>query len=229
MPSKTILIVEDEKNILELLKYNLERENFKVLSAMDGETGLELALQKKPSLIILDLMLPKLSGLEVCKIIRQNQKISHTPILMLTAKGEEVDKILGLQLGADDYVTKPFSPSELVARIKAVLRRSARIPAPVGWKIGALEMDPEKHRVTLKNSEIYLTSKEYDLLKALLEAGGKVLSREDLLSQVWKYENPSHIETRTIDMHIRQLRKKLHQESERIMTVKNVGYRMRME
>lgn len=227
MPSQsTILIIEDEKNIAKLLEYNLQKEGYKTLHAADGEAGLELALSKKTDLLILDLMLPKLDGIEICKIIRQNPKVSTLPIVMLTAKGEEMDKIMGLQLGADDYVTKPFSMNELSARIKALLRRVNAKPQISSLKLGTLVLNDDKHVVTLKSKELYLTSKEYDLLKCLLEARGKVLSREDLLVRVWNYESTSNIETRTIDMHIRLLRKKMGPEADKIITVKNVGYRI---
>lgn len=229
MSHSNILVIEDEKNIIELLKYNLEKEGYRVHAAPNGEEGLKRALQEKPDLIILDLMLPEMDGLEVCKTLRQNPTTAGTPIIMLTAKSEELDKVVGLELGADDYVTKPFSPKELLARIKAVLRRQRTPSLTRLLKAGAIEMDTDKHLVTLKRKPVTLTSKEYDLLKALMEAQGRVLSRERLLEQVWQYDRALHIETRTIDMHIRQLRKKLKEESQRILTVKNVGYRMEMD
>lgn len=225
MPKETVLVVEDEKNILELVKYNLEQAGFSVLTAMRGDSGLEAARKHKPSLLILDLMLPEIDGLEICKILKQNYKTAQIPIIMLTAKGQETDKVLGLELGADDYLVKPFSPRELVARVKAVLRRSREKPADEHYKTGQLEMDTAKHQVTLKNKPVELTSKEYDLLKALIQAQGRVLSREHLLNQVWGYDESLNIETRTVDMHIGQLRKKIGTEAHRIVTIKNVGYR----
>ncbi len=222
---ESILIVEDEKNILELVKYNLEQEGFRILTAASGDLGLESAQKNKPSLIILDLMLPEIDGIEICKILKQDQKTASIPIIMLTAKSQEADKVLGLELGADDYMTKPFSPRELVARVKVVLRRFKEQPKTKNYKIGMLELDTEKHIVSLKGKPIELTSKEYDLLKALLEANGRVLSRELLLDQVWGYQESLNIETRTVDMHVGLLRKKLKNEAERIITIKNAGYR----
>ncbi len=225
MAKETVLVVEDEKNIAELVKYNLEQEGFRVLSAMNGNTGLEQARKEKPSLIVLDLMLPGIDGIEICKILKQNYKTSHIPIIMLTAKSQESDKIVGLELGADDYVTKPFSPRELVARTKAVLRRVREKAKREVLKAGTLELDTAKHVVTIKGKPQELTSKEYDLLHALMEADGRVLSREFLLERVWGYDQSVNIETRTVDMHVGQLRKKLKPEAQRIVTVKNVGYR----
>lgn len=224
-PKETILVVEDEKNILELVKYNLEQEGYRVLTAGRGDSGLEMALKQKPDLVILDLMLPEMDGIEVCKTLRQNEKTFFIPIIMLTAKSQEADRVLGLELGADDYVSKPFSPRELIARVKAVLRRSREKPKKEAVKAGGLEVDFAKHLVTLKGKIIDLTSKEYDLLKTLLEANGRVLSREFLLDKVWGYDKSLNIETRTVDMHVGQLRKKIKLEAERLVTVKNAGYR----
>ena len=229
MAKETILIIEDEKNILELVKYNLEEAGFNVLTAQRGDTGLELARKQKPALIILDLMLPETDGLEICKTLRQNEKTAGISIIMLTAKSEETDKIVGLELGADDYLTKPFSPRELVARVKAVLRRLKEKPANKILKFGQLEMDTAKHQVTLKKKPVELTSKEYELLKTLMGADGRVLTREALLNHVWGYDQSINIETRTVDMHIGSLRKKIGDEAERIVTVKNVGYRFDYE
>ncbi|MBI4358257.1 MAG: response regulator [Candidatus Omnitrophica bacterium] len=225
MPKETVLVIEDEKNILELIKYNLEEEGFRVSTANKGDLGLDLARKQNPKLIILDLMLPELDGIEICKILKQNEKTAFIPIIMLTAKGQEADRVVGLELGADDYVTKPFSPRELVARVKAVLRRVQEKPKKETFKIGSLEIDFGKHLVMIKKKSVGLTSKEYDLLKTLLEANGRVLSREFLLDRVWGYDKSLNIETRTVDMHIGQLRKKLKHEADRILTVKNAGYR----
>ena len=225
MAKETILVVEDEKNIIELVKYNLEQEGFRVLTAMKGDSGLDQARKNKPALIVLDLMLPEIDGIEICKILKQNYKTAAIPIIMLTAKSQEADKVLGLELGADDYMTKPFSPRELVARVKAVLRRTHEKPKDKILKVGSLELDSGKHLVSLKGKAVELSSKEYDHLKALWEAHGRVLSREFLLNQVWGYDESLNIETRTVDMHIGQLRKKLKTEDSRIVTVKNVGYR----
>ncbi len=222
---ETILVVEDEKNILELVKYNLEQEGYRVLTANRGDSGLDLALKQNPDLVILDLMLPEIDGIEVCKILKQNEKTFFMPIIMLTAKSQEADRVVGLELGADDYVTKPFSPRELMARVKAVLRRVQEKPKKEIVKIGGLEVDFAKHLVTLKGKVVELTSKEYTLLKTLIEANGRVLSREFLLDKVWGYDKSLNIETRTVDMHIGQLRKKIKLDAERLVTVKNAGYR----
>ncbi len=170
-------------------------------------------------------MLPEMNGLEICKILKQNYQTAAIPIIMLTAKGEEADRVLGLELGADDYVTKPFSPRELIARVKAVLRRLQEKPKDRSFKFGTLELDIAKHITSLKGKPVILTSKEFDLLKVLMEAEGRVLSRDFLLDRVWGYDQSLEIETRTVDMHIGQLRKKLKTEATRILTVKNVGYR----
>ncbi len=225
MTKDTLLLIEDEKNITELIRYHFEKEGFRVLASAKGNAGLEMARRERPSLILLDLMLPEISGLEICKILKQNVKTAAIPIIMLTAKGEEADKVVGLEIGADDYVTKPFSPRELVARVKAVLRRAEEEPADEVLKAGALEVDTARHVVTLKKKLVELTPKEYDLLKTLLEAKGRVLTREFLLNKVWGYDESLHIETRTIDMHVGQLRKKIKSEADRIVTVKSAGYR----
>jgi two-component system alkaline phosphatase synthesis response regulator PhoP len=229
MAKETVLVIEDEKNIAELVKYNLEQEGFAVQHANRGDSGLDQARKSKPDLIILDLMLPGLDGIEICKILKQNEKTEAIPIIMLTAKTQESDRVVGLELGADDYVSKPFSPRELVARVKAVLRRGREKPSDKPLKAGILELDQFKHIVSLKAKPVELTSKEYDLLKILMESHGRVLSRDLLLEKVWGYDGSLNIETRTIDMHIGQLRKKLKQEGERIITVKNVGYRFDYE
>lgn len=225
MAQETVLLIEDEKNITELVKYNVEQEGFRFSAASRGDAGLEMARKSKPNLIILDLMLPGIDGLEICKILKQNEKTAAIPIIMLTAKSQEADRVVGLELGADDYVTKPFSPRELVARIKAVLRRGKEKPKEKILKSGELEVDTGKHLASLKGKSLELTSKEYDLLLALMEADGRVLSRDTLLEKVWGYDQSVNVETRTVDMHIGQLRKKLKSEGERILTVKNVGYR----
>jgi len=225
MASETILLIEDEKNIVELVRYNLEQEGFRVLTASKGHAGLETALKERPALVLLDLMLPEMNGLEICKTLKQNEKTRNVPIIMLTAKGTESDKIVGLELGADDYVTKPFSPRELVARIKAVLRRSREKPAEAVSCAGTIELDRAKHELRLKGKPVEITAKEFELLDLLMRSKGRVLTREVLLSKVWGYENSVNIETRTVDMHIGQLRKKIGKESERIVTVKSVGYR----
>ena len=225
MAGEAILLIEDEKNIVELIKYNLEREGFRVLTAMKGNAGLDMALKEKPDLVLLDLMLPELGGLDICKTLKHNDKTRNIPVIMLTAKGTETDKVVGLELGADDYVTKPFSPRELVARIKAVLRRSQEKPSEEILRSGTIEVDVTKHELRLKGKSVEVTAKEFELLRVLMSSKGRVLTREVLLSKVWGYENSMNIETRTVDMHIGQLRKKIGKEAEQIVTVKSVGYR----
>ena len=225
MANETVLLIEDDKNILELVKYNLEEEGFRVRTATRGNTGLETALKERPALVILDLMLPEMNGLEICKILRQNEKTRMIPIIMLTAKGSESDKVVGLELGADDYVTKPFSPRELMARIKSVLRRFREKPVEEILRAGTIELDTKKHELRVKGKAMEITAKEFELLSVLMNSKGRVLTRETLLSKVWGYEDFVNIETRTVDMHIGQLRKKMGKEAERLVTVPSVGYR----
>jgi len=224
-----ILVVEDEKDIVKMLDYNLKKEGFRTISAHDGEDALDLANREHPDLIILDLMLPGMDGLEVCKTLKKNTKTTSTPIIMLTAKSQESDKIVGLELGADD-VTKPFSPRELIARVKAVLRRiKEKDKLPEVLKIGDLSIDFSKISVAIKGKVVELTAKEFELLKTLINAKGRVLSRDYLLDTIWGFDNAIEIQTRTVDVHIRTLRKKLKNEAGRIITVKNYGYRFEYE
>jgi two-component system alkaline phosphatase synthesis response regulator PhoP len=226
MPKEKILIVEDEKDIVKMLEYNLQKEGFKTMSARDGEDGLEMATREHPDLVLLDLMLPGMDGLEVCKELRKEPKTASTPIIMLTAKSQESDKVVGLELGADDYLTKPFSPRELIARIKAVLRRvNEKEKLPPVFRAGDLTVDFSKIAVTVKDKPVALTAKEFELLKTLLRVRGRVLSRDYLLDTIWGFDHATEIQTRTVDVHIRTLRKKLKSESKRILTVKNYGYR----
>ncbi len=227
MAGQRVLIIEDEKDIVRLITYNLEKHGYGVYSAADGESGLVLARREKPDLIVLDLMLPKMDGLAVCRSLRQE---SSVPILMLTAKKEEVDRVLGLEMGADDYLTKPFSVRELVARIKTILRRaqSGPVTAP-SRRYGDLAVDFERYTVTTKTKPIALSSREFEFLKILIEAKGKALTREQLLEKVWGTDPAMEIDTRTIDQHIARLRDKLGPEARRIVTVKNVGYRFDTE
>lgn len=218
-----VLVIEDEKDIARLLKYNLEKEGYAVLSASDGEAGLSLARSEKPDFIILDLMLPKLDGMQVCRAVRAEMQV---PILMLTAKKEEIDRIVGLELGADDYVTKPFSVRELLARIKSILRRTQPGERNSGaFTIGTLSVDFARYTVQIKGKPVALSSKEFEFLKILIQAKGKALTRDQLLEQVWGHDPSLEIDTRTIDQHIARLRDKLGPESKRVITVKNVGYR----
>jgi len=230
MSKEKILIIEDEKDIVKMLDYNLKREGFKTLSAYNGEDGLDMASKENPDLILLDLMLPEIDGFDVCKALKSDPKTSHIPIIILTAKDQETDKIVGLELGADDYVTKPFSPRELIARIKAVLRRAKeKGKLPEVLKIGDLTIDFSKIMVLIKDKPIELTSKEFELLKILIKAKGRVLSRDYLLDTIWGFDQALEIQTRTVDVHITTLRKKLKNESKRIVTVKNYGYRFELD
>jgi len=220
-----VLVVDDEKDLVELVKYHLEKEGLKCLEARDGETALQLAKERTPDLMVLDLMLPGVDGLEVCRKLRKDPKTSSIAIIMLTAKAEEVDRIVGLEMGADDYMVKPFSPRELVARVKAVLRRGQGQDMPSIKRVGTLEVDEGKHQVTVNGTVVELTVKEFDLLCALMRANGRVLNRDQILETVWGYSNAVDIESRTVDVHIRRLREKLGNEYTRIVTVKGVGYR----
>jgi two-component system, OmpR family, alkaline phosphatase synthesis response regulator PhoP len=227
---ETILIVEDEKDIVKMLDYNLKKEGYKTLVANDGEDALDMANTKLPDLILLDLMLPGVDGLEVCKELKSERKTAAIPVIMLTAKAQESDKVVGLELGADDYVTKPFSPRELIARIKAVLRRGKENDKlPEILKIGDLTMDFSKIALTVKDKPVELTSKEFELLKTLIKAKGRMLSRDYLLDNIWGFDNAIEIQTRTVDAHITTLRKKLKTAAKYIVTVKNYGYRFEYE
>ena len=231
MPKK-ILVVDDEQSILTLLKYNLEQAGFSVAAASDGEEGLEKAVNGAFDLIILDLMLPKLDGIEVCKQLRQ-QKLM-VPILMLTAKDEEFDKVLGLELGADDYMTKPFSPREVIARVKAILRRIAIQEengrdgsAQSGITVGAVEIIPERYEAYFEGKLLEVTPKEFELLYYLSQHKGKVLTRDQLLSAVWKYDFAG--DTRIVDVHISHLREKIEHDTRKpayIKTIRGLGYKM---
>ncbi|MFA5096670.1 MAG: response regulator transcription factor [Candidatus Omnitrophota bacterium] len=227
---ETILIVEDEKDIVKMLEYNLKKEGYKTMVARDGEDAIDMANTQLPDLILLDLMLPGIDGLEACKELKSERKTAPIPVIMLTAKTQESDKVLGLGLGADDYVTKPFSPRELIARIKAVLRRmKEKDKSPELLKIGGLTLDFSRISVSVKDKPIELTAKEFELLKTLIKAKGRVLSRDYLLDNIWGFDHAVEIQTRTVDVHIRTLRKKLKSEAKRIVTVKSYGYRFEYE
>src|SRR5204862_8352155 len=203
---KTVLIIEDERDVVDLLALNLRKAGFATSTAPDGAAGLEKALSEKPSLIILDLMLPKMPGLEVCKILKSEPGTRQVPIVMLTAKAEEIDRIVGLEFGADDYVTKPFSPREVVLRIRAILRRSEEKTDQEHRSAGPILIDPARHEVSVHGKRVDLTSLEFKLLRPLMERRGRVQERDRLLNDVWGYE--SIIDTRTVDTHVRRLRKK---------------------
>lgn len=227
MSAQKILVVEDHRDTRELLKYNLTAAGFDVAAAEDGQLGLNLAHAFKPDIILLDLMMPGTDGLEVCRQLKGDPATSRIPVVMLTAKGEEVDKIVGLELGADDYVVKPFSPRELILRIKAILRRyGAPEPnAPKLWEREGLRIDFEAHQITIDNEETALTATEFKLLTVLVSGAGKVQTRDNLLDTVWD----THFEgySRTVDTHVRRLRQKLGPYAAWIETIRGVGYRFK--
>lgn len=225
-PSKRILLIEDEQDVIDLLTLNLRKAGgFAISTATDGAAGLRKAREESPALIILDLMLPKMPGLEVCKILKTDSATRHIPIIMLTAKAEEIDRIVGLEFGADDYVTKPFSPREIILRIKAIIRRGTGEAAEEKLTSGAITVDPARHHVAVGGKPIRLTTVEYNLLKMLMQRPGRVQSRDRLLNEVWGYE--SVIDTRTVDTHVRRLREKLGKAASAIETVRGFGYRLR--
>lgn len=228
-----VLVVDDEQSIVTLLKYNLEQAGFEVITAMDGEEGRQLALSEGPDIIVLDLMLPKLDGMEVCKELRQQRVM--TPILMLTAKDDEFDKVLGLELGADDYMIKPFSPREVIARVKAILRRTQVLPETKDQEagladailIGELKIFPEQYEALFKGEKLELTLKEFELLLFLAQNKNRVLTRDQLLSAVWNYDFAG--DTRIVDVHISHLREKVETDTKKpayIKTIRGLGYKL---
>ncbi|AAR34428.1 MULTISPECIES: response regulator [Geobacter] len=222
---KTILIIEDERDLADLVAFNLEKEGYRTLTALDGANGLELARSQPPDLILLDLMLPGMMGMEVCKILKKSEKTAHIPVIMLTARGEEIDRVVGFEVGADDYVVKPFSTRELLLRVKAVLRRS--LPDKPEGKVinvGPVTIDTERHMVAVEGDDVTLTTTEFKLLLNLAERLGRVQSRDLLLKNVWGYNYVG--DTRTVDTHITRLRTKLGQAGELIKTVRGFGYKM---
>lgn len=227
MANEKILVVDDEENIAELISYNLTSNGYKVIIANNGNDAVKLAVEEKPNLILLDLMIPGKDGYDVCKDIRSNSDVRNTPIIMLTAKSEELDKILGLELGADDYITKPFSVRELLARVKAVLRRfSISEPESNILVFGNLTADFDKREILVNDKKLDLTLKEFELLEILIRNKGKILTRDTLLDKIWGYEYIG--ETRTVDVHIRYLRKKIELDDKNpklIETIRGVGYR----
>jgi two-component system phosphate regulon response regulator PhoB len=220
---RKILVIEDESDVTDLLTLHLRKASFRVSTASDGASGLQRAREDRPDFIILDLMLPKMSGLEVCKILKSDSATSHIPILMLTAKAEEIDRIVGLEFGADDYVTKPFSPREVALRIRAILRRGET--AEESLTAGPISIDPGRHEVRVNGKPVHLTSLEFKLLRTLIQRRGRVQDRDRLLNEVWGYE--SVIDTRTVDTHVRRLREKLGKAGDAIETVRGFGYRLR--
>ncbi|MFC4321054.1 response regulator transcription factor [Litchfieldia salsa] len=230
--NKKVLVVDDEQSIVTLLQYNLKQAGFEVITAMDGEAGLNAAIHEQPDLIILDLMLPKMDGIEVCKELRQ--KRIATPIFMLTAKDDEFDKVLGLELGADDYLTKPFSPREVVARVKAILRRITQVEVQTELEdtseklvISDLLILPEHYEAYFNENRLELTPKEFELLVYLAKHKGRVLTRDQLLSAVWNYDFAG--DTRIVDVHISHLREKIERDTKKpiyIKTIRGLGYKL---
>ena len=216
--------MDDEPEAVELLEFNLKQAGLEVIAAADGAEALRKARSAAPSLIVLDLMLPEIDGLEVCKMLRRDPATARIPIIMLTAKAAEIDRILGLELGADDYITKPFSPRELVLRVQKILKRGrSDLEEPRALKFGNLVIDPPRHLVTWRGKRVELTATEFKLLVILGQRQGRVQSREQLLRDVWEYN--SLIDTRTVDTHMRRLREKLGQAGRHLETVRGVGYR----
>jgi len=229
MNQRSLLVIEDDNDIIELLRYNLEREGFRILTAQSGEVGLDLVRTEFPSLILLDLGLPGIQGLDVCRKLKQNPETVPIPIVILTARGEESDIVLGLELGADDYLTKPFKVRELVARVRAVLRRSSlaapREAAPESIEVGPVSLNLEQHEARVRGELLNLTLAEYRLLRSLAGNAGRVLTRQQLLSSIT--EGSVHITERNVDVHIRALRRKFGSERGLIETVRGVGYRLK--
>jgi len=227
---KKILVVDDEPDIVQLLQYRLRREGFRVFSAGSAETALRVLHRVKPDLAVVDVMLPRMDGLDLCRLIR---KESQVPVILLTAKRTETDRIVGLKLGADDYITKPFSFGELVARINAVLRRSSpdgassKAPKRRAVSFGKMEIDFDSHEIRIRGKAVNLTPKEFEILRHLIESRGKVLSREELLEAIWGYNRATNLDTRTVDQHVARLRRKLEPENGRIATLTRYGYQFK--
>ena len=226
-----ILVVDDEPAILELIVYNLDKAGYEVITAIDGLLGCQKAREEKPDLVVLDIMLPGMDGLEVCRQLVTQPETADIPILFLTARREEIDRIVGLEIGGDDYLTKPFSPREMVARIKAILRRTRRQEEKADkgiLRFGDLVIEPERHEVTIQNRRVDLTAREFDLLHYLALHAGKVFSRESLLEKLWDYNYFG--DARTVDVHIRHIREKIEPNPgspEYILTVRGVGYKFK--
>jgi two-component system, OmpR family, alkaline phosphatase synthesis response regulator PhoP len=226
MANEKILIVDDEEHIRELISFNLKNNGYEIVTSDNGNEAIRIIEDENINLVILDLMLPGIDGYEVCKKIRYDSKTSHIPIIMLTAKSEELDKILGLELGADDYMTKPFSVRELMARVKALLRRTTALEVSPKYSFGNIAINLEKHKVTKNGKIVELTLKEFELLSIFINNKGKVMTRDFLLDKIWGYEYIG--ETRTVDVHIRHLRQKIEDDDsspEYIETIRGIGYR----
>jgi len=226
MDKKKILVVDDEPDVTELVAYHLKAKGFQVETLNDATASISSARSLHPDLLILDIMMPHLSGIQICRILRTDNKLARIPIIFLTAKAESQDRIEGLESGADDYLTKPFSPKELVLRVESILRRVSAGPAPAVSKlqIGTIVLDSDTHRVTVSQHPVELTATEFKLLRLLMERQGRVQTREHLLLNVWNYS--TEIETRTVDTHVRRLREKLGPEAGWIETIRGVGYRV---
>ncbi len=220
---QTILVVDDEPDIVEIIQYNLDKSGFDVIVAEDGPSALEKARDETPDLIVLDLMLPGLEGTDVCRILKQDDRTRSIPILMLTAKSEEIDRIIGLELGADDYVVKPFSPREIALRIRNILRRRIEPESSGPVRVGPLVIDVEGHHVSVSGRTVTLTATEFKLLVILFQRRGRVQTRDELLDVVWGYDYMGY--GRTVDAHIKRLREKLGEASGMVETVRGVGYR----
>ena len=226
MARKTILVVEDERDIADIIRFNLEQEGFQVLTAHDGLEAVRLVKSERPDLVVLDLMLPRMDGKEVCRLIRADERLNAIPVMMLTARAEEIDRIIGFEIGADDYLTKPFSPRELILRIKAILRRSGEPKAEAApLKLSGMTIDPDRHQVEIGDQSIELTATEFRLLHHLAANAGRVQSRDVLLDRVWGYDFDGY--ARTVDTHIRRLRKKMGPAGDLIETIRGIGYRFR--
>ena len=222
--SETVLVVDDEADVIDLVVYNLQKAGYKTMTARDGASAIQKTRDLLPALVVLDLMLPHVEGTEVCKLLKADSKTAHIPVIMLTAKADELDRVVGFELGADDYVPKPFSPRELVLRVKTLLRRAQGKAAPAEvLKEDGLLVDLAKHEVTVNGQLVDLTVTEFRLLATLMERRGRVQSRDRLLSDVWGYEGD--IDTRTVDTHVRRLREKLGKAADYVITVRGVGYR----
>ncbi len=223
MKSK-ILVVDDEPDVVELVEFNLRNAGFDVITAEDGEAALKKAKSSAPDLLVLDIMLPEIDGFEVCKLLRRDPATAKIPIIMLTAKAAEIDRVLGLEFGADDYLTKPFSPRELILRIKKLIqRKTGEAEKAEQYRAGALTLDTARHMVAVNDEPVVLTATEFNLLLILVQRRGRVQSRDQLLRDVWGYDRI--VDTRTVDTHMRRLREKLGPVSEFLETVRNVGYR----
>src|SRR5712692_10475381 len=226
--SKIILVVDDEKDIVDVLRYNLQKEGYRVLTAVNGQEALERANQR-PDLILLDVMMPEYDGWEVFKRLKKQETTAHIPVIFLTAKGSEIDEVVGLELGADDYIVKPISIPKLIARIKAAIRKRDQIDLPgdktVSKKIGVIEILPEQHIIRINNKEVFFPKKEFQLLHYLAAHAGNVVNREALLNAVWGSD--VYVVDRTVDVHIRKIREKLGKYADYVETIKGVGYRLR--